>query len=94
MANKDSASELIRARDISGFDRWSLPSFDPDAPEPERPEEPQTAALPEPEPEPQIEEVPVEAVKPKRVSNVNGRRLPQGPSVRAAASKSTISSSR
>ena len=35
MANKDSASELIRARDISGFDRWSLPSFDPDAPEPD-----------------------------------------------------------
>ncbi|MCY1208935.1 flagellar assembly protein FliH [compost metagenome] len=74
MANKDSASELIRARDISGFDRWSLPSFDPDAPEPERPEEPQTAALPEPEPEPQIEEVPVEAVKPLTLEELEAIR--------------------
>ena len=28
MAAKEPPSELIRAKDISGFDRWSLPSFD------------------------------------------------------------------
>lgn len=28
MASKEAPSELIRAKDISGFDRWSLPSFD------------------------------------------------------------------
>ena len=28
MAAKELPSELIRAKDISGFDRWSLPSFD------------------------------------------------------------------
>ena len=36
MSNKDEApSDLIRARDVGGFDIWSLPSFDPHVPEPE-----------------------------------------------------------
>ncbi|KPA88687.1 MULTISPECIES: flagellar assembly protein FliH [Pseudomonas] len=49
-------TDLIRARDVSGFDLWSLPSFDPHVEEPE----------PEPEEEPQaeIEEVPLEEVQP------------------------------
>ena len=43
--NDETPSDLIRARDVGGFDVWSLPSFDP--------------FQPEPEPEP-VEEVPVE----------------------------------
>ena len=43
--NDETPSDLIRARDVGGFDVWSLPSFDPHKPEPE--------------PEP-VEEVPVE----------------------------------
>ena len=74
MANKDSASELIRAKDVSGFDRWSLPSFDPDAPEPEEADETQAEASPEPEPEPQIEEVPVEDVKPLTLDELEAIR--------------------
>ncbi len=49
-------TDLIRARDVSGFDLWSLPSFDPHVEEPE----------PEPEEElpAEIEEVPLEEVQP------------------------------
>ena len=57
MSNKDEApSDLIRARDVGGFDIWSLPSFDPHVPQPE------------PEPEPELpmesEEVPLDEVQP------------------------------
>lgn len=57
MSNKDETpSDLIRARDVGGFDIWSLPSFDPHVPEPE----------PEPEPElpVEMEEVPLDEVQP------------------------------
>ncbi|MCD5979266.1 Flagellar assembly protein H [Pseudomonas savastanoi pv. glycinea] len=57
-SNKEPVSELIRAKDVGGFDVWSLPSFDP-------------YKEPEPEPEPvieesvdTIEEVPLEEVQP------------------------------
>ncbi|MGV8843793.1 MAG: flagellar assembly protein FliH [Pseudomonas sp.] len=30
MVNNDAPSELIRAKDVSSFDRWALPSFDPE----------------------------------------------------------------
>ncbi len=36
----ESVTDLIRARDVRGFESWALPSFDPPKPEPE----------PEPEP--------------------------------------------
>jgi len=56
-SNKEPPSELIRAKDVGGFDVWSLPSFDPHREEP-----------PEPEPveeEPaEMEEVPLEEVQP------------------------------
>ncbi|CAD5108366.1 flagellar assembly protein FliH [Zestomonas carbonaria] len=77
MSNKDNPSELIRAKDVSVFDRWALPSFDgggatvvDDASE---------AAVGEPEPvvdaEPQpSEEVPVEAVKPLTLEEVEAIR--------------------
>jgi len=57
MSNKDEApSDLIRARDVGGFDIWSLPSFDPHVPE----------AEPEPveEPPAEMEEVPLDEVQP------------------------------
>ena len=50
----ESVTDLIRARDVRGFESWALPSFDPPKPEPE----------PEPEPEPpEMEEVPLEEVQ-------------------------------
>ncbi|MGH8383911.1 MAG: flagellar assembly protein FliH [Pseudomonas sp.] len=66
MAKHDeSPTDLIRARDVSGFDTWALPSFDPPAPEPE----------PEPEPEPPaIEEVPLEEVQPLTLEELESIR--------------------
>jgi len=61
----DAPSDLIRARDVGGFDVWSLPSFDPHVPEPE----------PEPVEElPEIEEVPLEEVQPLTLEEVEGIR--------------------
>src|SRR5690606_21587843 len=55
-------SDLIRADDLPPFERWLLPSFDPVqlVPAKEKVPEPQ----PEPEPQATVEEVPVEAVQP------------------------------
>lgn len=58
-SNKESSSDLIRARDIRGLDVWALPSFDPYVPPPE----PEPAPAPEPDPE-AMEEVPLEEVQP------------------------------
>lgn len=68
MAPKEAPSELIRAKDVAEFDRWAIPSFDPQVEEPEP--EPQ----PEPEPEPQIEEVAVEDVKPLTLEELEAIR--------------------
>jgi flagellar assembly protein FliH len=46
-SDKEPHSELIRAKDVSGLDVWSLPSFDP--------------FVEPPEPEPVVEEAPVES---------------------------------
>lgn len=74
MTTKESPSDLIRAQDLKAFDVWTLPSFDPDVPEPE------PAAL-EPEPEPvteevqaESEEVPVEQVKPLTLEELEAIR--------------------
>jgi flagellar assembly protein FliH len=66
MAKHDeSPTDLIRARDVSGFAAWALPSFDPPAPEPE----------PEPEPEPpEMEEVPLEEVQPLTLEELESIR--------------------
>lgn len=67
MSNKDEApSDLIRARDVGGFDIWSLPSFDPHVPEPE----------PEPEPElpAESEEVPLDEVQPLTLEELESIR--------------------
>ena len=67
MSTNEHLSELIRARDLEGFDRWALPSFDPE-PEPQ----------PEPEPEPQlaeeVEEVPLEEVQPLTLEELESIR--------------------
>jgi flagellar assembly protein FliH len=67
-SNKEPVSELIRAKDVGGFDVWSLPSFDPyQEPEPE----------PEPvieEPVDTIEEVPLEEVQPLTLEELESIR--------------------
>ena len=67
MSNKDETpSDLIRARDVGGFDIWSLPSFDPH--------------VPEPEPEPvvelpaEMEEVPLDEVQPLTLEELESIR--------------------
>lgn len=64
-SSDESQSELIRARDVEGFDVWALPSFDPEPPEPE----------PEPEPVPEeIEEVPLDEVQPLTLEELESIR--------------------
>lgn len=65
-SDKKPPSELIRARDIAGFDVWALPSFDPVVAEPE----PETAL----EPEPEVEEVPLEEVQPLTLEELESIR--------------------
>lgn len=61
----ESNTDLIRGTGVSGFDVWSLPSFDPHVPEPE----------PEPEPEPpEMEEVPLEEVQPLTLEELESIR--------------------
>ncbi|MDD0843862.1 flagellar assembly protein FliH [Pseudomonas sp. Gutcm_11s] len=73
MAPKDAQSELIRAKDVSAFDLWSLPSFDPEV---EAPPEPEPAPVVEPEvaEQPQVEEVAVEDVKPLTLDELEAIR--------------------
>ncbi|WP_028239487.1 flagellar assembly protein FliH [Stutzerimonas azotifigens] len=68
---KDNPSELIRAKDLGAFDRWALPSFDPEGAEPEPVEPP----APEPEEElSHVEDVPVEDVKPLTLDELEAIR--------------------
>ncbi|WP_434768160.1 flagellar assembly protein FliH [Pseudomonas triticicola] len=61
----ESVTDLIRARDVRGFESWALPSFDPPKPEPE----------PEPEPDPpEMEEVPLEEVQPLTLEELESIR--------------------
>ncbi|MBD9416521.1 flagellar assembly protein FliH [Pseudomonas sp. PDM16] len=72
MVPKDASSELIRAKDVTGFDRWSLPSFDPEV---VLPPEPEVVPPPPEEPEPvQVEEVPVEEVQPLTLDELEAIR--------------------
>ncbi|MGT2572039.1 hypothetical protein, partial [Acinetobacter ursingii] len=73
-ANKESESELIRAKDLGVFDRWALPSFDAPGAEPEEAvAEPAPAAVAE-EPAGQVEEVAVEDVKPLTLDELEAIR--------------------
>jgi flagellar assembly protein FliH len=67
MSNKDETpSDLIRARDVGGFDVWSLPSFDPHQPEPEPEPVEETPA--------EMEEVPLEEVQPLTLEELESIR--------------------
>ena len=70
---KDAMSDLIRAQDVGAFDRWTLPSFDPEEPELPAEPEPEVEIAVEPEPV-YIEEVPVEAVTPLTLEEVEAIR--------------------
>ncbi|MDB6144633.1 MAG: fliH [Pseudomonas sp.] len=67
-SNKEPPSELIRAKDVGGFDVWSLPSFDPHQELPPEPE-------PEPVEEPaEMEEVPLDEVQPLTLEELESIR--------------------
>ena len=67
MSNKDETpSDLIRARDVGGFDIWSLPSFDPHVPQPE-PEPVEQAPA-------EMEEVPLDEVQPLTLDELEAIR--------------------
>ncbi|MCQ4294784.1 flagellar assembly protein FliH [Pseudomonas stutzeri] len=69
---KDNPSDVIRAKDVSLFDRWSLPSFDPQG---EERVVPAAQAVPEPIEElARIEDVPVEEVKPLTLDELEAIR--------------------
>ncbi|VXB91931.1 Flagellar assembly protein FliH [Pseudomonas sp. 8AS] len=71
MVPKDAPSELIRAKDVAGFDRWALPSFDPEvAPV----AEPEPAVAVAPEAPVQVEEVALEEVKPLTLDELEAIR--------------------
>ncbi|MCY1296283.1 flagellar assembly protein FliH [compost metagenome] len=77
MSTKDNPSELIRAKDVSVFDRWALPSFDAggeaavNAAEESAVSEPPPPVETEPAPS---EEVPVETVKPLTLEELEAIR--------------------
>ncbi|MCA4961733.1 MULTISPECIES: flagellar assembly protein FliH [unclassified Pseudomonas] len=61
----ESQTDLIRAKDVSTVDIWSLPSFDPYVPAPE----------PEPVPEPpEMQEVPLDEVQPMTLEELESIR--------------------
>ena len=69
---KENPSDVIRAKDVNAFDRWALPSFDPEGAEPE---EPSVAEAPEDEPAPShSEDVPLEDVKPLTLDELEAIR--------------------
>lgn len=68
-ASKEPASELIRARDVGGFDVWSLPSFDPHQ-EPE----PEPDATPVEDEPAEMEEVPLDEVQPLTLEELESIR--------------------
>jgi flagellar assembly protein FliH len=78
MAAKEVPSELIRAKDISGFDRWSLPSFDGegdgDALDETADESAAVAAAARPEAPAESEEVALEDVKPLTLDELEAIR--------------------
>ncbi|MEO4048360.1 flagellar assembly protein FliH [Pseudomonas sp. CAU 1711] len=70
MVAKEAPSELIRAKDVTAFDRWSIPSFDPEGEQVAVEPQPQV----EPEPEAQSEEVAAEEVRPPTLEEIEAIR--------------------
>lgn len=70
--SKENPSDVIRAKDVNVFDRWSLPSFDPLGAEPAEPE-----TVDEPIADDSLsrsEDVPVEEVKPLTLDELEAIR--------------------
>lgn len=59
---KENPSDVIRAKDVNAFNRWALPSFDPEGDTPEESAADETPQVEEPEAH--SEDVPLEDVKP------------------------------
>ncbi|TBV14640.1 flagellar assembly protein FliH [Stutzerimonas kirkiae] len=76
MAKEHHPSDVIRAEDVSLFDRWALPSFDPHVDEPEPVAEPEAEQVPEENPDEagHSEEVPAEEVKPLTLEELEAIR--------------------
>jgi len=69
---KENPSDVIRAKDVNAFDRWALPSFDPEG---AAPEEPPASEAPAEEPAPShSEDVPLEDVKPLTLDELEAIR--------------------
>ncbi|WP_426113164.1 flagellar assembly protein FliH [Pseudomonas sp. DSP3-2-2] len=68
-SSKEPASELIRAKDVGGYDVFSLPSFDPHQ-EPE----PEPEVLPVEEEPAEMEEVPLDEVQPMTLEELESIR--------------------
>ncbi|UVE16374.1 flagellar assembly protein FliH [Pseudomonas sp. LS44] len=77
MSTKDTPSELIRAKDVSAFDRWALPSFDAEIEQAVAEDVPAASETAEPSEASEIaqsEEVPLEAVKPLTLDELEAIR--------------------
>ncbi len=69
--SKNDADELIRGHELTAFDRWPLPSFDPPAAEPEVVEEPPVESAPAVS---EVEEIPEPYVKPLTIDELEAIR--------------------
>lgn len=77
MSSKEPPSELIRAKDLKGVDLWTLPSFDPEVPEPEPSPEAQSVeeqAEAAEQAQSESEEVALEDVKPLTLDELEAIR--------------------
>ncbi|WP_439859056.1 flagellar assembly protein FliH [Pseudomonas sp. MBLB4136] len=74
MADKQGASELIRAKDLGAFDRWALPSFDDGAETAEQVAEAQAGEEQAAESQADVEDVPLEDVKPLTLDELEAIR--------------------
>ncbi|OCR24683.1 flagellar assembly protein FliH [Pseudomonas syringae] len=68
-SSKEPASELIRAKDVGGYDVFSLPSFDP-----QQEPDPEPEVLPVEEEPAEMEEVPLDEVQPLTLEELESIR--------------------
>ncbi|WP_341523215.1 flagellar assembly protein FliH [Pseudomonas sp. G.S.17] len=68
-SSKETASELIRAKDVGGYDLFSLPSFDP-----QQEPDPEPEVLPVEEEPAEMEEVPLDEVQPLTLEELESIR--------------------
>ena len=68
-SSKEPASELIRAKDVGGYDVFALPSFDP-----QQEPEPEPEVLPVEDEPAEMEEVPLDEVQPLTLEELESIR--------------------